>query len=96
VRGQATPDASSRGSRAFHQLLGVLRPATSRSGEQPGHDVRGGVRVADGLDRVYEQLGSRIGTRKEQREVSAAFAAGGLALLLGGLGTGLRWRSRLA
>jgi Ca-activated chloride channel family protein len=54
------------------------------------------VSDADELDRVYEQLGSRIGTRKEQREVSAAFAAGGLALLLGGLGTGLRWRSRLA
>jgi hypothetical protein len=45
---------------------------------------------------VYEHVGSRIGTRKEQREVSAAFAAGGLALLLGGLGTGLRWRGRLA
>ncbi len=47
------------------------------------------------LDQVYEQLGSRIGTRKEQREVSAAFAAGGLLLLLGGLGTGLRWRGRV-
>ena len=54
------------------------------------------VSDADELDRVYEHVGSRIGTRKEQREVSAAFAAGGLALLLGGLGTGLRWRSRLA
>ena len=31
------------------------------------------------LDQVYEQLGSRIGTRTEQREVSAGFAAGGLA-----------------
>ena len=48
------------------------------------------------LDQVYEQLGSRIGTRKEQREVSAGFAAGGLLLLLGGLGTGLRWRGRIA
>jgi Ca-activated chloride channel family protein len=48
------------------------------------------------LDRVYERLGSRIGTRHERREVSAAFAAGGLLLLAGGLGTGLRRRSRLA
>jgi Ca-activated chloride channel family protein len=48
------------------------------------------------LDRVYERLGSRIGTRQEEREVSAAFAAGGLVLLLGGLGTGLRRRSVLA
>jgi Ca-activated chloride channel family protein len=48
------------------------------------------------LDRVYERLGSRIGTRHERREVSSAFAAGGLLLLAGGLGTGLRRRSRLA
>jgi len=48
------------------------------------------------LDQVYEQLGSRIGTRTEEREVSAGFAAGGLLLLLGGLGTGLRWRGRIA
>ncbi len=48
------------------------------------------------LDQVYEQLGSRIGTRTEQREVSVAFAAGGLLLLLGGLVTGLRWRGRVA
>jgi Ca-activated chloride channel family protein len=48
------------------------------------------------LDRVYEQLGSRIGTRQEQREVSAAFVAGGLLLLVGGLGTGLRTRGRIA
>jgi Ca-activated chloride channel family protein len=47
------------------------------------------------LDQVYEQLGSRIGTRTEQREVSVGFAAGALVLLLGGLGTGLRWRGRI-
>jgi Ca-activated chloride channel family protein len=48
------------------------------------------------LDRVYERLGSRIGTRDVRREISAGFAAGGLLLLVGGLGTGLRRRSRLA
>jgi Ca-activated chloride channel family protein len=53
------------------------------------------VEDAGELDRVYEDLGSQIGTRKEQREVSAAFAAAGLLLLLGGVGTGLRWRGRL-
>ena len=47
------------------------------------------------LDQVYEQLGSRIGTRTEKREISVGFAAGGLLLLLGGLGTGLRWRGRI-
>ena len=48
------------------------------------------------LDRVYERLGSRIGTRQEQREVSAAFAGAGLVALLAGLGTGLRRRGALA
>ena len=54
--------------------------------------------VSDGdeLDQVYERLGSRIGTRQEQREVSAAFVGGALVLLLGGVGVGLRWRSGFA
>jgi Ca-activated chloride channel family protein len=50
---------------------------------------------ADALDEVYERLGSRIGTRPEQREISAGFAAAGLLLLAGALGTSLRWRGRL-
>lgn len=50
---------------------------------------------ADQLDAIYQQLGSKIGTKDVQREISVAFAAGGLLLLLGGLGTGLRWRGRL-
>ena len=50
---------------------------------------------ADALEQVYEDLGSRIGTRPEQREIAAAFAGAGLLLLLGGLGTGLRWRGRI-
>jgi Ca-activated chloride channel family protein len=50
---------------------------------------------ADALDTVYETLGSRIGTRKEKREISAGFAAAGLLLLGGALATSLRWRGRL-
>jgi Ca-activated chloride channel family protein len=50
---------------------------------------------ADTLDAVYRTLGSKIGTRKEQREVTVAFVAGGLVLLLGGLGTGVRFRPQL-
>jgi Ca-activated chloride channel family protein len=39
------------------------------------------------LNAVYEELGSRVGKVKEDREITAAFAAGGAALLLaaGGL-----------
>jgi Ca-activated chloride channel family protein len=51
---------------------------------------------ADELGQVYQRLGSRIGTRKVKREMTGAFAAGALLLLVGGLGTGLRWRGRLA
>ena len=38
------------------------------------------------LDEVYKQLGSRIGSKPEQREITAGFAAGGLVLLLGAAG----------
>jgi Ca-activated chloride channel family protein len=47
---------------------------------------------ADQLDGVYERLGSQIGTKPEQREVTAAFAGFGLVLLLVGAGLGVRWR----
>ena len=36
----------------------------------------------DALSAVYEELGSRIGQVKEEREITAAFAAGGALLLL--------------
>jgi Ca-activated chloride channel homolog len=50
---------------------------------------------ADSLDSVYQTLGSRIGTKKEKREISAGFAAAGLLALGGALFTSLRWRGRL-
>jgi len=68
----------------------TLRAIAQRSGGQAFE-----VEDARELDRVYERLGSRIGTRQERREVSAAFAGAGLLLLLGGVGTGARWRGRL-
>jgi Ca-activated chloride channel family protein len=50
---------------------------------------------SDSLDQVYKTLGSRIGTKKEKKEISAGFAAVAL-LALGGAGfTSLRWRGRL-
>jgi Ca-activated chloride channel family protein len=44
---------------------------------------------------VYERLGSQVGTREEQREVTAAFAAGAGLLLLAGGAMSLRWFGRL-
>lgn len=53
--------------------------------------------VADAgeLRKIYESLGSRVATQAEQREITAAFAGGGLAALALGLGLALRWRGRV-
>jgi Ca-activated chloride channel family protein len=48
------------------------------------------------LDNVYKQLGSKVGVKHVKREVSSSFAGAGLVLLLFGLGTGVRRRSRVA
>jgi Ca-activated chloride channel homolog len=49
----------------------------------------------DELNAVYEDLGSRIATRDEERELTAAFAGGGALLLLAAAGAALRSRGRL-
>lgn len=53
--------------------------------------------VADAgeLTKIYESLGSRVATEAEQREITAAFAGGGLAALALAVGLGLRWRGRV-
>ena len=48
------------------------------------------------LDGIYEKLGSRLGTRKSKREITAGFAAAGLVLLLGAAAAGQMRPSRLA
>jgi Ca-activated chloride channel family protein len=52
--------------------------------------------TADGLSEVYKQLGSQLGHKTEKREITAAFAGGGLALLLLGGVMSLGWFGRLA
>jgi Ca-activated chloride channel family protein len=48
-----------------------------------------------GLRQVYERLGSRLGHRKESREMTDAFAGGSAALLLVGGGLSLLWFRRV-
>lgn len=47
------------------------------------------------LATVYERLGSQVATRKERRQVTAAFAGGAAALLLLGGALSLGWFGRL-
>jgi Ca-activated chloride channel family protein len=51
--------------------------------------------TADKLRRVYERLGSQLGTQRRKRELTASFAGGALALLLVGAGMSLGWFGRL-
>ena len=51
--------------------------------------------TARDLEAVYANLGKGLATRKEKQEITAAFAGGGLALLLAGLVTGLLRNGRL-
>jgi Ca-activated chloride channel homolog len=51
---------------------------------------------AGALEQVYEDLGSQIGTRPEQREITAGVAAAGVLLLFGALGAAWRRRGILA
>ncbi|MEA2364071.1 MAG: Ca-activated chloride channel [Thermoleophilaceae bacterium] len=50
---------------------------------------------ADGLARIYKGLGSRVASKKEQREITVAFAAGGGLLLAAAAAFGLRGTARL-
>jgi Ca-activated chloride channel homolog len=51
--------------------------------------------TASNLSDAYKALGSRIGYRDEQREITAAFSGGALVLLAGGALLSLLWFRRL-
>jgi Ca-activated chloride channel homolog len=53
------------------------------------------VEDADDLAGLYRELGSRVATEKEEREITAAFAAGGALLLVAAAGFGVRATARL-
>jgi Ca-activated chloride channel homolog len=50
---------------------------------------------AEGLDRVYEELGSRLGEKKESREVGDYFAGGAAAFLIAGGALSALWFRRV-
>jgi Ca-activated chloride channel family protein len=49
---------------------------------------------ANRLKEIYEQLGSKLGHKNEKRQITSAFAGGGLALLLVGMAMSMRWFGR--
>ena len=68
----------------------TLREIAERSG---GRAFTAGE--AAELSAVYERLGSHIATRREQRELTGAFAGGAILVLALGSGLSLRWFRRL-
>ena len=70
------------------------RPTRPRCAGSPS--VSGGrafqAEDATDLSRIYESLGSRVASKKEKREITAAFAAGGAILLAAAAALGLRPR----
>ena len=53
------------------------------------------ARTADELSSIYKQLGRRLGSVTRKREVTVAFAIGGLALLVLAAAGSTRWSGRL-
>jgi Ca-activated chloride channel homolog len=47
------------------------------------------------LGSVYDELGSRVGSRRERRQITAAFVGAAALLLAGGGLMSLRWFGRL-
>jgi Ca-activated chloride channel family protein len=47
------------------------------------------------LSSIYKTLGSQLGTRQQEKEVTARFAIVGLVLLLGAAAASMRWAGRL-
>lgn len=79
----------------FRQIIRVPpSPDTLRSIAQLSGGEFFTATDAEGLDRVYEELGSRLGTRKESREIGDYFAGGAAAFLLVGGALSALWFRR--
>ena len=75
---------------------GAARPRRRCAGSpRSAARARSRPNAGDELATVYERLGSQVATRDEQREITAAFAGGAVALLLVGGALSLRWFGRL-
>ena len=70
-------------------------PATLRRISQASGGRAFTAEDADRLNSIYRTLGSQLGIKKQPKEITASFAIGALALLLGAGTASLRWGGRL-
>ncbi len=85
-----TPSGTLPNGEAVPPDTATLRAIAERSGGRAF-----AAQEAAALSAVYERLGSQVATKREQREVTGAFAGGAIVLLLAGCGLSLRWFRRL-
>jgi Ca-activated chloride channel family protein len=75
------------------------RVPPDREAMQQVAEISGGqtfeVTDADALSAVYEKLGSQVGTKMEERQVTAWWAGGAVALLAAGAALSLAWFGRV-
>lgn len=70
-------------------------PETMREIANVSHGRAFQAENADDVSHIYETLGSRVATKKEQREITVAFAGAGGLLLAAAAAFGLRTTARL-
>jgi Ca-activated chloride channel family protein len=91
-----TPTGTIEDPRGFGRAISV--PPDPESLEAVAEATGGGffdAPDADALGRVYEEIGTQVGSRTERQDVSFAFAAAAGALLLGGGALAVTSRGRL-
>ncbi len=70
-------------------------PQLMRQIAQVSHGQEFDAQSADRLSSIYKGLGDQIGSVTRKHEITAAFAVGGLVLLLLGAASATRWSARL-
>lgn len=91
-----TPNGTLPNPEPFAPPLGVPPdPALMRQIAAVSHGQEFDARSADRLSSIYQGLGDQIGSVTRKHEITAAFAIGGLVLLLLGAASATRWSARL-
>lgn len=88
-------DATVPDPNGFGQLSAAPDPETMREIAQETHATAYTADDAGHLGNIYKTLGSHLGSRAQEREISVIFALGGLVLLLGAVGVSVRTAGRL-